>query len=51
MNEAELYKELGVLTKDRDRWEESIPFADVELPFEMNEAMDSLTALYKTEQV
>ena len=26
MNEAELYKELGVLTKDRDRWEESIPY-------------------------
>ncbi len=26
MNEAELYKELGVLTKDKDRWKESIPF-------------------------
>ncbi|MBQ9827276.1 MAG: HEAT repeat domain-containing protein [Lachnospiraceae bacterium] len=25
MNEAELYKELGILTKDKDRWEESIP--------------------------
>ena len=25
LNEAELYKELGVLTKDKDNWEESIP--------------------------
>ena len=25
MNDSELYKELGILTKDRDRWEESIP--------------------------
>ncbi|MDO4317598.1 MAG: HEAT repeat domain-containing protein [Lachnospiraceae bacterium] len=26
MNESELYKELGVLTKDKDKWEESIPY-------------------------
>lgn len=26
MNETELYKELGVLTKDKDKWEESIPY-------------------------
>ena len=26
MSESELYKELGVLTKDRDRWKESIPY-------------------------
>ena len=26
MNDSELYKELGKLTKDRDRWEENIPF-------------------------
>ena len=26
MNESELYKELGILTKDRDRWKESIPY-------------------------
>ncbi len=26
MNERELYKELGILTKDRDRWEENIPY-------------------------
>ena len=26
MSESELYKELGVLTKNRDRWEENIPF-------------------------
>ena len=25
MNETELYKELGILTKDKERWEESIP--------------------------
>ena len=26
MSESELYKELGVLTKDRDRWKERIPY-------------------------
>jgi hypothetical protein len=26
MNESELYKELGILTKDRSIWEESIPY-------------------------
>ena len=26
MAEAELYKELGALTKEKDRWEESIPY-------------------------
>ena len=26
MNESELYKELGILTKDRNRWKESIPY-------------------------
>ena len=26
MYESELYKELGMLTKDKDRWEESAPF-------------------------
>lgn len=26
MNESELYKELGVLTKDKDQWKESIPY-------------------------
>ena len=26
MNESELYKELGTLTKDRSRWKESIPY-------------------------
>ncbi|MBQ6334760.1 MAG: hypothetical protein IJI46_06810 [Erysipelotrichaceae bacterium] len=26
MNEADLYKELGILTRDKDRWEESIPY-------------------------
>ena len=25
MTEADLYKELGALTKDKDRWKESIP--------------------------
>lgn len=26
MNESELYKQLGVLTKNRDEWEENIPY-------------------------
>lgn len=26
MGESSLYKELGILTKDRDRWEENIPY-------------------------
>lgn len=26
LSDSELYKELGILTKDRDRWEESIPY-------------------------
>ncbi len=26
LNESELYKELGILTKDKDKWEESIPY-------------------------
>ncbi len=26
MNESELYKELGILTKDKSRWDESIPY-------------------------
>ncbi len=26
MNESELYKELGILTDDKDRWEDSIPY-------------------------
>ena len=26
MNESELYKDLGILTKARDRWKESIPY-------------------------
>ncbi len=27
MTESELYKELGILTKEKDRWEESVPYA------------------------
>ena len=26
MNESDLYKELGILTKDKSRWKESIPY-------------------------
>ena len=26
MNESEIYKELGVLTKDKYRWKENIPY-------------------------
>ena len=34
MDEAELYKELGILTKERDRWEESIPYVSSQLTHE-----------------
>ena len=26
LNESELYKELGILTKEKDKWEENIPY-------------------------
>ena len=26
LSESELYKELGILTKDKSKWEENIPF-------------------------
>ena len=26
MNESELYKELGILTRDKDKWQDSIPY-------------------------
>ena len=26
MTESELYKELGILTREKDRWEENIPY-------------------------
>ena len=26
MNESELYRELGILTDDKDKWEETIPY-------------------------
>ncbi len=28
MNESELYKELGILTKDKSKWEENIPYIE-----------------------
>lgn len=34
MNTSELYKELGVLTKDRDRWKEGIPYVSTLLAHE-----------------
>ena len=34
MNESELYKELGVLTKDKSRWEEKIPYVSTLLSHE-----------------
>ena len=34
MNETELYKELGNLTKDRDQWKESIPFVSSLLTYD-----------------
>ncbi len=35
MNESELYKELGALTKDKDKWEESIPYVSSSLPMDL----------------
>ena len=35
MNETELYKELGILTKDKDRWEENIPYVSSLLSHEL----------------
>lgn len=34
MTESELYKELGILTKEKDRWEESIPYVSFLLTHE-----------------
>ena len=34
MNESELYKELGVLTKDKDQWQENIPYVSSLLAYE-----------------
>lgn len=34
MTESELYKELGTLTKERDKWEESIPYVSTLLTYE-----------------
>jgi len=34
LNESELYKELGVLTKDKSRWEENIPYVSTLLSSE-----------------
>lgn len=34
MNESELYKELGVLTKDKSRWKENIPYVSSLLDYE-----------------
>jgi len=34
MTEADLYKELGALTKDKDRWKESIPYVSSLLTYD-----------------
>ena len=34
MNESELYKELGLLTRNKDKWEESIPYVGDLLSYE-----------------
>ncbi len=34
MTESELYKELGILTKEKERWEESIPYVSALLTHE-----------------
>ncbi|MBQ1296952.1 MAG: HEAT repeat domain-containing protein [Clostridiales bacterium] len=34
MTESELYKELGILTKDKDKWKESIPYVSSFLAYD-----------------
>ena len=34
LSESDLYKELGKLTKDRDRWEENVPYVSSLLSYE-----------------
>lgn len=34
MSESELYKELGILTKEKDKWEENIPYVSTLLTHE-----------------
>lgn len=34
MDESQLYKELGILTKEKDRWEESVPYVSSLLTYE-----------------
>lgn len=34
LSESELYKELGILTKDKDKWEENIPYVSTLLTHE-----------------
>ena len=34
MSESDLYKELGKLTKDRDRWKENVPYVSSLLSYE-----------------
>ncbi len=34
MTESELYKELGILTKDKDKWKESIPYVSSLLAYD-----------------
>ena len=34
MNESELYKELGIITRDRDKWEDSISYVSSLLTYE-----------------
>ena len=34
MAEAELYKELGILTKDKDKWKEAIPYVSALLSYD-----------------
>ena len=42
--EDELYKELGALTKARDKWEESIPYVSSLLNHDSNPGEGSLAA-------
>ena len=49
LSESGLYKELGNLTKDRDRWEENVPFVSSLLSHESGkQILRCGTSLYRT---
>ena len=50
MGESELYKELGILTRDKDKWQDSIPYIAALLSHESLKIQFSLTGYRKQNQ-